>query len=126
VSVTGDVATLVSTGTIAVAGTVDTDAGTLDGTIGGARVSGALRQRETWGSGLAISGPGTAFFASGTLRYTLSGKFLAPALVFTGSIKVTGGSGRYAEASGTLPVTGSATVTAGTKLTLSITGKLRY
>jgi hypothetical protein len=133
VSLAGELEAISSTGKIGVAGTKDTDAGLLDGTISGSpRWSGALRQVATWGAGLTLTSYGTAFSNSGTLRFTLAGKFTAggTSLVLTGALTVTGGTGNYKHAHGTLRVTGGAllsSVASGSpKVTVTITGTLRY
>jgi hypothetical protein len=131
VNLTGVIETLSSTGPIATLGTKDTDAGILDGTVTASpRWSGALRQVVTWGSGLAITAKGTAFNGDGSLRFTLTGKFAgrpAGGLGLTGKMTVTGGTGRYQHAQGTLRVTGIATIAPGvTKSTFDLAGSLRY
>ena len=133
VSLTGELEAISSTGTIGVAGTKDTDAGLLDGTISGSpRWSGALRQVATWGAGLTLTSHGTAFSSSGTLRFTLAGKFTpgGTSLVLTGTLTVTGGTGSYKQAHGSLRVTGAALVSSvasgNPKVTVTLTGTLRY
>jgi hypothetical protein len=133
VNLTGVLQAISSTGTIGVAGTKDTDAGLLDGTISGSpRWSGALRQVATWGAGLTLTSHGTAFSSSGTLRFTLAGKFTPgpTGLVLSGTLTVIGGTGRYKDAHGTLRVAGAATtssVASGSpKVTVTLTGSLRY
>jgi hypothetical protein len=131
VSLSGEIETLSSTGTIGVAGVKDTDAGILDGTVSGSpRWSGALRQVVTWGPELSIRARGTAFDAGGTLRFTLVGKFAARStggLALTGTLTVTGGTGSYRHAHGSLRVTGVASLAAGsTKSTFDLSGALRY
>ncbi len=131
VDLKGEIETLSSTGAIAVAGTKDTDAGILDGTVAGSpRWSGALRQVVTWGPALKIRSKGTAFDTAGTLRFTFTGRF-APepsgGLALIASMAVTGGSGSYNHAHGTLRVTGIASVAPGsTRSTFDLTGTLRY
>jgi hypothetical protein len=130
VSLRGEIETLSSTGPIGVAGTKDTDAGILDGRVsGGPRWSGALRQVVTWGPALKISSTGTAFDAEGSLRFTLLGKFAprpAGGIALTGTMTVTGGTGRYAHARGSLRVTGIASVAVGsTRSTFDLAGVLR-
>ncbi len=133
VSLTGELEAITSTGTIGVAGTKDTDAGLLDGTISGSpRWSGALRQVATWGTGLTLTSHGTAFSSSGTLRFTLAGKFTpaGTSLALSATLTVTGGTGTYKGAHGTLRVAGAATtasVASGSpKVTVTLTGSLRY
>jgi hypothetical protein len=133
VNLRGELEAISSTGKIGVAGTKDTDAGLLDGTISGSpHWSGALRQVATWGAGLTLTSHGTAFSSSGTLRFTLAGKFTAgtTSLVLTGTLTVTGGTGSYKNAHGTLRVTGAAllsSVASGSpKVTVTLTGTLRY
>jgi hypothetical protein len=133
VSLTGELEAISSTGTIGVAGTKDTDAGLLDGTISGSpHWSGALRQVATWGTGLTLTSHGTAFSSSGTLRFTLAGKFTlgTTSLALSGTLTVIGGTGTYKGAHGTLRVAGGATrssVASGSpKVTVTLTGSLRY
>lgn len=133
VSLTGTLEAISSTGTIGVAGTKDTDAGLLDGTVSGSpHWSGALRQVATWGAGLTLTSHGTAFSSSGTLRFTLAGKFTrgTTSLILSGTLTVIGGTGSYKHAHGTLRVTGAAllsSVASGSpKVTVTLTGTLRY
>lgn len=130
VDLKGEIETLSTTGKIAVAGTKDTDAGILDGIVSGSpRWSGALRQVVTWGAGLKISSKGTAFDAAGTFSFTLTGMFTPgpTGLALTASATVTGGSGTYNHAHGTLRVRGIASVAPGsTRSTFDLTGTLRY
>jgi len=130
VSLAGKIEAVSSTGKIGVPGVRDTDAGILDGTISGSpRWHGAVRQVATWGSGLAITSKGTAFAANGSLRFTLAGKFTPgpTGVKLTGKLVVTGGTGSYNRARGTLRVTGTASLTSGTgESTFDLTGTLRY
>lgn len=130
VRLSGEIETLSSTGAIAVAGTRDTDAGILDGTVaGGPRWGGAVRQVVRWGTGLAITARGTLFAPDGALRYRLSGRFTPGAggqITLTGTLVVTGGTGRYAGAQGRLRVRGQATISSGSpRSTLRLRGTLR-
>ncbi|MGA2012816.1 MAG: hypothetical protein ABSH51_20090 [Solirubrobacteraceae bacterium] len=131
VSLTGHVEALSSTGTIGTPGVKDTDAGILDGTISGTpRWEGAITQVATWSTGLAITTTGTAFNTDGALRFTLSGKFTARSpgeLALRGRMAVTGGTGIYAGAHGTLAVSGTAVASpATTKLAFRLTGTLSF
>ena len=133
VNLKGELEAISSTGTIGVAGTKDTDAGLLDGTVSGSpHWNGALRQVATWGSGLTLTSHGTAFSSSGTLRFTLAGKFTAgtTSLVLSGTLTVTGGTGTYKDAHGTLRVAGAVTrsslASGSPKVTVTLTGSLRY
>jgi hypothetical protein len=133
VSLTGVLEAVSSTGKIGVSGTKDTDAGLLDGTVSGSpRWSGALRQVATWGPDLTLTSTGTAFSATGSLRFTLAGKFTpgTTSLALNGTLTVTGGTGSYNHARGTLHVTGGAllsSVASGSpKVTVTLTGTLRY
>jgi hypothetical protein len=130
VSLTGKIEAVSSTGAIGVPGVRDTDAGILDGTISGSpRWHGALRQVATWGSGLAITSQGTAFAANGSFRFKLTGKFVpSPTGVkLSGKLAVTGGTGTYNGARGSLRVTGTAALTSGTgESTFDLAGTLRY
>jgi hypothetical protein len=133
VNLTGELEAISSTGMIGVAGTKDTDAGLLDGTISGSpHWSGALRQVATWGTGLTLTSHGTAFSSSGTLRFTLTGKFTpgTTSLVLSGTLTVTGGTGTYKRAHGTLRVAGAVTLSSvasgSPKVMVTLTGNLRY
>ncbi len=131
VKLTGEIETLSSIGPIAVAGTRDTDAGILDGTVAGSpRWGGALRQVVTWGPGLHATAKGTMFAAGGSMRFTWKGQFVrtpSSGIELTGTVTVTGGTGRYAGAHGHLKVTGTASVSQdATKSTFDVAGTLRY
>lgn len=131
VSLAGAVDTVSLTGTLGVPGTRDTDAGILDGTVSpGPPWSGALRQVVTWGPGLTIKSKGTAFAVQGTLRFTLTGKFTprsAGGFAITGKLVVTGGTGTYKHARGTLRVTGAAPLGSDADAsTFDLAGTLRY
>lgn len=131
VKLSGEIETLSSTGAIATPGVKDTDAGILNGTVAGSpRWGGALRQVVTWGSALHATAKGTMFAADGSLRFTWSGRFLptpGAGITLTGTMTVTGGTGRYAGARGHLTITGTASVSPGaTKSTFDLAGKLRY
>jgi hypothetical protein len=131
VHLSGWIDTVLTTGTIGVKGTRDTDAGILQGTVSGApRWNGAIAQVVTWGSGLKIMARGTAFDAHGTLRYSISGRFTPSAkggLALSGALTVTGGTGIYARVKGTLRVSGAAPVGSDTEAsTFDLSGKLRF
>ncbi len=130
VHLSGWIDTVLTTGTIGVKGTQDTDAGILRGSIAGApRWNGAVAQLVTWGSGLKITVRGTAFDAHGTLRYSIAGRFTpgAKGLALSGVLTVTGGTGTYRRASGTLRVSGAAPVGSDTEdSTFVLSGKLRF
>jgi hypothetical protein len=130
-NLSGAIETLSTTGAIATPGVKDTDAGILDGTISKSpHFSGALRQVVTWGNALAITAKGTVFGPSGSLRFKLTGKF-APTpgvgLALSAKVTVTGGTGVYSGARGSLKASGVASVSGGsTKSSLKLTGKVRY
>ncbi len=131
VKLSGEIETLFSKGQVAVAGTRDTDAGILDGTVAGSpRWDGALRQVVTWGSSLHATAKGTMFAADGSMRFTWKGQFVPATnsgIELTGTVTVTGGTGRYAGAHGHLALTGTASVSlAATKSTFDLAGTLRY
>ena len=131
VQLAGMIEALSSTGTIGTPGVRDTDAGILDGRIAGSpHYSGALRQVVTWSSGLSLTSRGTVFAVSGSLRFRLTGKFTpkpAGRLALNGRLAVTGGTGLYAGARGTLRVTGLASLKSGTgESTFDLSGSLLY
>ncbi len=131
VSLTGHVEALSSTGQIGTPGVKDTDAGILDGTIAGEPAwAGALTQVGTWGQHLAITTKGTAFNADGALRFTITGRFgigTTGELALTGTMRVTGGTGVYAGAHGTLKVAGTTVDSPTTsKLAFTLTGSLDF
>jgi len=131
VHLSGWIDTVLTTGTIGVKGTRDTDAGILQGSVSGApRWNGAIAQVVTWGSGLKITARGTAFDVHGTLRYSISGHFTPSAkagLVLSGTLTVSGGTGIYARAKGTLRLAGTAPVGSDAEdSTFDLSGKLRF
>jgi hypothetical protein len=129
VKLSGLIDTLSSTGTVGVAGSKETDTGLLSGTISGKSVTGAFYQTVTWGSGLTLKGNGMAFDPNGSLRATVAAKFTISGATesYTGTIKVTGGTGAYKGAHGTLQASGKApTASDPDAATINISGTLKY
>ncbi len=131
VKLSGLLSTLSTTGTAAVPGTKETDAGILDGKIAGrSQGRAAFYQTATWGSGLTLTAKGTVFNSLGSVRYKLSVKFtLNPNATqsYSGKLIVTGGTAVYRKAHGTLQISGNAPTPADpVGATVSLVGKLSY
>jgi hypothetical protein len=132
VDLSGLIDTVSSKGTVGVAGATETDAGTIAGAISGkATGQGAFYQNVTWRPGLQLLATGAAFDASGSVRFKLTAKFVAgPAgaktLTYSGTATVTGGTGAFTNAHGTLTVSGVTLTADPDAATIKMTGTLTY
>lgn len=127
----GVIDTLSSTGPIGVPGTKDTDSGILDGTVSGRSVGrAAFYQTSTWGSGLTLVGSGRVFNPLGSIKFKATATWtvnLNATESYTGKLKVTGGTGLYRGAHGTVKVAGTAPANGDSDAaTISLTGKITY
>ena len=121
--------TVSSTGPVGVAGTKETDAGIFSGTISGKPTKGAVYQTATWGPGLTLTATGSAFDASGSIRGRASAKFTTHpggALTYTSTLTVTGGTGRYKNAHGTLRLSGAVLLSDSDAASLHLAGSITY
>ena len=127
----GLIATLSSTGAAGVPGTTETDSGILDGTVSGRAVGrGAFYQSSTWGPGLTLAGGGRVFNPLGSIRFNATATWTVNANAtesYTGKLKITGGTGLYRNAHGTVNVTGNAPADGNSHAaTIGITGHITY
>lgn len=123
----------IRTGPVPSAGSTATAAGTVQSTPGGngaqvthLRFTGPTAAPATF----AFTGRATAFFARGSIRFTLNGTLaVGPggSLKFGGTGKITGGTGAYNRAAGRVRFAGTApSAAAGHVDTLHYRGMIRY
>jgi len=88
---------------------------------------GTVHQVVRLGSGLKVTGNYTVRYKGGTLKgaVTAQAKIGSGGITFTGTAKVTGGTGRFKGAKGSARYTGTANV-AGTSATFKQTGTIRF
>jgi hypothetical protein len=130
VKLAGLIDTVSSKGATGVQGSTETDAGISTGTISGKPTgTSAFYLHAIWGSGLKLTGNGTAFYAVGSVRFKLAAKF-APAsgggFTYTGTITVTGGTGAFKRAHGSLGTSGTTLPSDPDAATINATGTLKY
>lgn len=131
VKFSGVIDTLSSTGAVGVPGTRETDSGILDGKLSGRSVGrAAFYQTSTWGPGLTLAGSGRVFNPLGSIKFKATATFTVNPNAtesYTGQLKVTGGTGRYRNAHGTVKVAGNAPADGDSDAaTISLTGKISY
>ena len=131
VKLSGLIETLSSTGAVGVPGTRDTDSGILDGKLSGRSVGrAAFYQTSTWGPGLTLVGSGRVFNPLGSIKFKATATWTVNPNAtesYTGKLKVTGGSGLYRNAHGTVNVAGDAPANGNSNVaTISVTGKITY
>jgi hypothetical protein len=88
---------------------------------------GTVRQTVILGKGLHVTGSFVVTYKGGTVRGTVKAqaKISGGRIVFRGSARITGGSGRYAHASGSSTYTGTANLS-GTSATFTQRGRVSY
>jgi hypothetical protein len=106
----------------------DSDAGQLDGKLCHKPLHGASRQVNNYPTPGKFTSKGVSFGPRGSLKASFTGTGTLNAdgsTSFSGSGKITGGTGIYKGATGTLSFTGSAAKDS-TVATQHVTGKLKY
>jgi hypothetical protein len=130
VKLAGLIDTISSKGATGVPGSTESDAGTSTGTISGKPTgTSAFYIQASWGSGLKLTGNGTAFYAAGSVRFKLAAKFVPASggtATYTGTLNVTGGTGAFKGAHGTLSTSGTTLTSDPDAATIKVTGKLKY
>lgn len=129
VALSGVIDTVSSSGPDGVTGTKETAAGIFSGTISGKPTKGASYQTATWGPGLTLTGKGVALTASGSIRARFSSKFTAQAgggFSVTSTLTVTGGTGSYKNAHGTLRGSGAVLSSDPDATRFHLTGRISY
>lgn len=88
---------------------------------------GSVRQTVILGKGLKVTGRYVATYKGGTVRGTVKAqaKISGGKITFTGSARITGGTGQYRGASGSSTYTGTANLT-GTTATFTQRGTISY
>jgi hypothetical protein len=88
---------------------------------------GTVRQTVILGKGLHVTGSYVATYKGGTVRGTVKAqaKISGGRIVFRGSARITGGTGKYAGASGSSRYTGTANLS-GTSATFTQRGRISY
>jgi hypothetical protein len=90
----------------------------------------AFYQTSTWGPGLTLVGSGRVFNPLGSIKFKATATWMVhlnAAESYTGKLKVTGGTGLYRNAHGTVKVTGDAPADGDSDAaTISLTGKITY
>ncbi len=89
--------------------------------------TGTVRQTVILGKGLKVSGSYVATYKGGTVRGTVKAhaKLSGGKIVFSGSARITGGTGKYAHASGSSTYSGTANLS-GTSATFTQRGRISY
>jgi hypothetical protein len=88
---------------------------------------GSVRQSVVLGKGLKVTGRYVVTYRGGTVRGTVKAKakISGGKIVFSGSARITGGTGRFKRASGSSTYTGVANLS-GTTATFSQRGRISY
>jgi hypothetical protein len=130
VSLTGLIDTVTSHGILGTPGATEGDVGSVGGTISGKPTGGgAFYQNSFWGSGLKLTATGTAFDAAGSIRFKSVTKFTPASggtFSYTGTVTVTGGTGVFKGARGTLSESGTTLTSDPDAATINLVGKLKY
>lgn len=129
VAISGVLDTVSSTGPLGAPGSKETGAGIFSATISGKRTKGASYQTGTWGPGLTLTGSAVAFNPSGSIRARFTSKFTTTAgggLRYTSTLTVTGGTGSYKNAHGTLKASGAVLSSDSDATSFHATGRIKY
>jgi hypothetical protein len=99
------------------------------GPVVGKPIGRGVVDQTTVFNGLAFTSKGTVYGKTGTWRYKASGSAtLQPdgSATFTGSAKITGGTGTYRGSTGQFDISGSAASVTATVSNFHATGKIKY